>query len=64
MEALCIMRACELQFDDLLGSYVATAREERHTWEEIAAALGVTRQAATKRFGWVDEVDDSPDEEP
>lgn len=30
---------------------VAGARQDGATWEDIASALGVTRQAATQRFG-------------
>lgn len=29
---------------------VNSARAEQHSWAEIAAALGVSRQAAVKRF--------------
>jgi hypothetical protein len=30
---------------------VATARRLGHSWSELAAALGVSRQAAQQRFG-------------
>lgn len=34
-----------------LREAVATARQQRLTWEEIGEALGVTRQSAWERFG-------------
>lgn len=36
-----------------LAHQVRAALEEGHSWNEISAALGVSRQAAVKRFGWV-----------
>ena len=36
--------------DGPLREAVARARELRYTWEEIGAALGVTRQSAWERF--------------
>ena len=35
----------------LVASYVAEARTHGATWDEIAACLGVTRQAAQQRYG-------------
>ena len=32
---------------------VADAREAGKTWQEIADALGITRQAAQKRYGYI-----------
>ncbi|NBQ43227.1 MAG: sigma-70 family RNA polymerase sigma factor [Mycobacteriaceae bacterium] len=34
-----------------LASAVAAAREHGHTWSQIAAMLGTSRQAAQERFG-------------
>jgi hypothetical protein len=36
--------------DEALGYFVDRARRSGHTWTDISAALGVTRQAAHKRF--------------
>jgi hypothetical protein len=36
--------------DEALGYFVDRARRSRHSWTDISAALGVTRQAAHKRF--------------
>ena len=35
---------------------VTTARDEKATWVQIAAALGVSRQAAQKRYGKTAEI--------
>jgi hypothetical protein len=37
--------------EDALRAAVRTARAAGHTWQEIGAALGTTRQAAFQRFG-------------
>jgi hypothetical protein len=37
--------------DRLLADEVRTARVEGATWTEVGQALGVSRQAATQRFG-------------
>ena len=39
--------------DALLGYFVDQSRRRGHSWTEISAALGVTRQAAHKRFSVV-----------
>ena len=36
-----------------LAGAVATARDLGHSWGELGAALGVTRQAAQQRFGGI-----------
>jgi hypothetical protein len=36
--------------DDLIGHFVDRCRQAGHTWAEISDALGVSRQAAHKRF--------------
>src|SRR3954454_14290981 len=36
--------------DALLNHFVDRCRRSGHSWSEIAAVLGVTRQAAQKRF--------------
>lgn len=37
--------------DDLMTQEVARRRHEGHTWADIGASLGVTRQAAHLRYG-------------
>jgi hypothetical protein len=34
-----------------VNDYVRWAREDGATWEEIAKALGVTRQSASEKYG-------------
>ncbi len=36
--------------DELMGHFVATAREAGFSWSEIGSKLGVSKQAAQKRF--------------
>jgi len=36
--------------DQLLDRYVSAAREQRRSWSDIGAALGVSKQAAQQRF--------------
>ncbi|MGH9098013.1 MAG: Clp protease N-terminal domain-containing protein, partial [Acidimicrobiales bacterium] len=36
--------------DALLGHFVDQCRRSRHSWSEISGALGVSKQAAHKRF--------------
>src|SRR6266550_1738741 len=38
--------------DALLGHYVDRCRGHGHSWSEISTALGVTKQAAHKRFSF------------
>src|SRR6267143_4861972 len=38
------------KLDNALRDAVASARSRGHSWEEIAEALGVTRQSAWERF--------------
>lgn len=45
-QAASIERAAEV----ILRGYVAQAREHDITWQQIAEALGTTRQAAQQRF--------------
>jgi hypothetical protein len=40
-----------IENERLLHESVADARAQGHTWQLIADALGVTRQAAQRRFG-------------
>jgi hypothetical protein len=46
-----------LESDERLFDAVRVARTEGHTWGQIAAVLGVSRQAATQRFGAVENGD-------
>jgi hypothetical protein len=41
--------------EEWLTGAVATARDLGHSWGELGAALGVTRQAAQQRFGRISE---------
>ena len=43
--------AAEKSATEQLRQVVATARERGQAWQGIADALGVTRQAASQRFG-------------
>lgn len=47
--------AAEVAVGGLLQQAVATARAAGHSWAAIGATLGMTRQAAQKRFGGRDE---------
>lgn len=40
------------QAETSLDDAVQQARANGRTWTQIAAVLGVSRQAATERFGW------------
>jgi len=40
------------QLERTITEQVATMRAAGATWEDVAHALGVTRQAAHKRYGW------------
>lgn len=37
--------------EDELNAAVAAARDTGHSWSRIAEALGMSRQAASERFG-------------
>ena len=49
--ALVAARRSAARAQDALHAAVAAARAAGHTWAEVGAALGTTRQAAFKRFG-------------
>lgn len=49
--ALVAARRAAARAQDDLHAAVAAARRSGHTWAEVGAALGTTRQAAFKRFG-------------
>lgn len=36
--------------DESIRAYVASARDQGHTWEEIGDALGVTRQSVWEKY--------------
>lgn len=38
--------------DAVLGHFVDRCRRQGHSWSEISAALGVSKQAAHKRFSF------------
>ncbi len=49
-EALKTVRGLEQVGDALLGHFVDQCRRSGHSWSEISNALGVSKQAAHKRF--------------
>jgi hypothetical protein len=48
-QATALVREME-QADRLLIKFVGEARKQGATWQEVATALGITQQGATKRF--------------
>jgi hypothetical protein len=54
-ETFAILVGLAAEFDELLGEaarkLAATGTPKPYTWREIAAPLGVSRQAAHKRWG-------------
>lgn len=51
LDALFLIAVYEKQLPYALWRQVQAALSEGHSWNEIAVALGVSRQAARKRFG-------------
>ena len=51
IEALPLMTALAADLDTALTDAVAGLREFGYSWAEIAAPLGITRQAAQQRWG-------------
>jgi hypothetical protein len=51
LDALFLMAFYEKWLPLVLRDQVDAALSEGHSWNEVAAALGVSRQAAKKRFG-------------
>lgn len=52
LDALCLMAQWERAMPYVLWAQVMGAiHEQGRSWNEVAAALGVSRQAAIKRFG-------------
>lgn len=49
--ALTAIRALKVSLDDLETRAVASAREKGASWEDIALALGVSRQAVQQKHG-------------
>src|SRR4051794_25283488 len=50
-EASRIATECDALGDELLGVYVDRCRRAGSTWADIGEHIGVSRQAAQKRFG-------------
>lgn len=48
--ATTVSEALRAEADDLVGHFVHVARRAGHSWTEIGACLGVTKQAVRKRF--------------
>ncbi len=51
------VRALHSLADRLEAGHVARARELGWSWQEIAACIGVTRQAVHKKYGHLDPKD-------
>jgi hypothetical protein len=51
LDALCLMAAWERAMSTALWYQIVAARSEGRSWNQVAVALGVSRQAAMKRFG-------------
>lgn len=51
VEALTDMVALSTQLDDAIGQAVTGLRSHGYSWADIAARLGITRQAAQQRWG-------------
>ena len=51
VEALTDMVALSAQLDDAIGDAVKGLRGHGYSWAEIAARLGISRQAAQQRWG-------------
>jgi hypothetical protein len=50
LDALCLIATWAAQVPWVLATQVQACREQGRSWNEVAAALGVSRQAAKKRF--------------
>lgn len=50
LESLAACRQVQTEVDTEISFHVHNARIEGASWDEIGAALGMTRQAAHKRF--------------
>ncbi len=59
LEALRVAAEVRELVDEVLDQRVLEARSFRHTWLEIAAALGVTRQSAHRRWRHLDPLADA-----
>jgi hypothetical protein len=51
IEGLSSLAALAVDVDDALSTAVTGLRDAGFSWAQIAARLGVTRQAAQQRFG-------------
>lgn len=49
LDAVCLMAMYEKYLPSALGFQIQQALQEGYTWSDVAAALGVSRQAAEKR---------------
>ncbi len=59
LEALGVAADVRQLVDEILDQRVLEARSFRHTWAEIAAAVGVTRQSAHRRWRDLDPLADA-----
>ncbi len=51
IDAITTMAAIATDFDTALGQAITGLRGQGYSWAEVAARLGVTRQAAQQRWG-------------
>ena len=51
IDAIIDMTSIAAELDDAIGQAVTGLREAGYSWADIAARLGVTRQAAQQRWG-------------
>lgn len=51
LDSLCIMQVCAQAVPLALSKQIHAAIDDAQSWNEIAVALGTSRQAARKRFG-------------
>lgn len=50
LDGLSLLAASEKKMEFVIFNQIRDARNDDHSWNEIAAAMGVSRQAVRKRF--------------
>ena len=51
LDSICIVASYQRVLPRIMSIQIDLARQDGHSWTDIAAALGTSRQAATKRYG-------------
>jgi hypothetical protein len=51
LDVICLLASLARSVPLNISEQIGHALDEGHSWNEIAAALGVSRQAAVKRYG-------------